>query len=346
MYIYNIISPVLYFLILRLWIPKCKKRNAVLTILLLIQLIIVASVRSYGVGTDTLNYKQYYEEIYNTNIYEYFLMYRLEPLYILYNKLLSLISSNPRLLLIANSIIIYPVIVKTFYKYSRIVWFSFFLYFALGFFNMSLNISRQWLAISIIISSYPYIVNRKPYKFFFRVLVASLFHCTAILFVITYPLLKYKISFKYLVTMLACCTIFSVILLPTILGFVLGRFYSIYEMSSQGGYGMLGLLLITTVGGLILKPKVTSDFDSLLYNMMIIACVLQIISLSFSIFVRVVLYWQFIMTLFIPMVVARQTNLVFKNILVFSIVVLASLYYFGVVTASSDLQGTVPYSFE
>lgn len=273
-------------------------------------------------------------------------MYRLEPLYIIYNKILYFISSNPRLLLVANSIIIYPVIAKTFYKYSPILWFSFFLYFALGFFNTSLNISRQWLAISIIISSYPYLINRQPYKFIFLVLTASLFHYSAILFVITYPLLRCKISFRYLFAMLISSFVFSIILLPAVLKFVLGRFYVIYDMSSHGGFGMLGLLLITTVGGLMLKPKVINDFESLLYNMMIIASSLQIISLSFSIFVRVVFYWQFAMVLFIPMIISKQKSAAAKSILSFGTIILAALYYFLVVTSSTDLQGTVPYSCE
>lgn len=344
MYYFNLISPILYTVFLQLLIPRRNERKVVFFAVIVLQLIIVAAARSFEVGADTLNYKQYYESINKTTVFEYFSLYKMEPLYIVYNKALQFISSNPRLLLVANALFIYPIIAKTFYKYSPIPWLSFFLFLALGFFNTSLNISRQWLAMSIVMSSYPYLINRQPHKFIIRVLIASLFHYTAILSLISYPLLKYKVSLRFLVTMLSLAAVFSIILLPTVLNYALRGNYSIYDFSAEGGFGMFGMLLITTIGGLILKPKIINKHESLFYTMMIMACALQVISLSFSIFFRVVLYWQFAITLFIPMIVARQKSQVSKGVLTFCIIVLATLYYFLIVTVPTDPQGTVPYA--
>ena len=97
-------------------------------------------------------------------------------------------------------------------KYANDVLLSGFLFYGFSFYNMSLNILRQYMAAAIVLLAIDYI-EEKPVKFFLCVLVAMLFHKTAIVFVILYPVLNYirniRISCALLLAICGVAAVFS-----------------------------------------------------------------------------------------------------------------------------------------
>lgn len=72
------------------------------------------------------------------------------------------------------------------WKHKIPVWFGMAIFYFM-YFNGTMNLMRQWLAMSILLLGLPYIFERKK-KFFLYVLVAALFHSSAILGIFFYVL--------------------------------------------------------------------------------------------------------------------------------------------------------------
>lgn len=87
-------------------------------------------------------------------------------------------------------------------KYSSNIYISVIVSIALGSFGFALSALRQVLALSLVIISFKYIEERKPVKFTIFVILASLFHNTALIFLVAYFL--YSIKFKLKNILLMC----------------------------------------------------------------------------------------------------------------------------------------------
>lgn len=87
-------------------------------------------------------------------------------------------------------------------KYSKKMWLSFALFLGLGYFEMSFYILRQVVAMSLILLSYQYLIKRNLKMFVLVVLCAGLFHQTAIIFLIVYPIVNIKFSTKHFILIL------------------------------------------------------------------------------------------------------------------------------------------------
>lgn len=77
-------------------------------------------------------------------------------------------------------------------KYSKNIYLSYLIYFTLGLFNFMLSGLRQSIALSILMFSYKFLREGKFIKFVTIVVFASLFHSTAIVFILAYPLFMLK----------------------------------------------------------------------------------------------------------------------------------------------------------
>lgn len=137
---------------------------------------ILIGFRTDNIGTDTGTYKYMYSYIGENGYAGY-----PEPLYgylnyILYNCGVSF--HNFQYLLSVTILLLFILSIK---KYSSRINFSLFLLYALFFVFYAMNITRQILAVLIVLYGYTLLHEAKKMKFVFCVLVASLFHYTAII---------------------------------------------------------------------------------------------------------------------------------------------------------------------
>lgn len=163
--------------------------------------IFISAFRGRNIGNDTCKYLDLFNKVRFKSITE--LKDRYEIGYLYLNKMLSLISDNQQIILIVTSCIIlicYAYFIKIFCK-CLVECISIFI---LGYFTSSMNTIRHQIALGLVLISYKYIKENKIFKFLILILVASTFHSTSIIFLISYPISKLKINFRNIMMFLVC----------------------------------------------------------------------------------------------------------------------------------------------
>lgn len=106
---------------------------------------------------------------------------------------------------ISQDVVLYLLTIAGFvsYSYSRFILrysnnpiISYLMFFALGFLAMSFQQLRQIVALSIVLFSYEPIKERKIIRYVLTIIIASLFHMSAVLFLVAYPLAEMKVGLK------------------------------------------------------------------------------------------------------------------------------------------------------
>lgn len=121
--------------------------------------------------------------------------------------------------LLLHALFFYAVIFKTAKKFSPYLYLSLLFFYAT---NLGLvGSNRQLLALAICLLALPFVEKKKPIHFFLLILLASLFHTTAILFCVYY---FFNRTFKWQ-------TIFAVL----IIAFVVGKTSLPLKLFSLGG---------------------------------------------------------------------------------------------------------------
>ena len=182
------------------------------------------------------------------NLFQYL---RLEILNKLIYKIVWLLESPQVVFLIYSALLIFFLKkgLEEQRKNSIFPWLCF-LGIPLFFFNF-LSLMRQAVAVAIIFYSYKFIIKRKILKFLLCVILASLFHKTALFFIITYYFYGIKIKLKYL-TLIMISSFFSLDFLKLILKLPLFSSYRVYIDTAIGGGGGILYWGIASLGILLL----------------------------------------------------------------------------------------------
>jgi len=323
---------------------------------------ILFAFRSYTVGNDT----KAYIDIFNfLKDYTWLQLKkghgRYEMGFLYYMKLLSCINAHPQILFIITGIVVIISFYKLILKYSNFMLLSVFLFFTMRIFDDSMNILRQCLAISFIIYSYKYLRKKKLFLFAFWVLVAFLFHKSAIVFLLAWFVNKVNIN-KNIICIWVIGLFLGFIILP-LLPFIipiLFNFGIIPEYYRGGEYftgGKIAPLLMLLISLLICSfallcksyrypHKKDGLFDN--KNMLIIqmfASIFFIFNLQFAALARCAAYFHIFSIILLPNTLKCVKNkksfiYFFGFILLFFI-----LYFYFIVTYRSDWNRVYPYSF-
>ena len=152
-------------------------------------LILFLSLLRFDVGWD---YAGYYNTVVEDNIY---LIRRFEPFsQIFFN--IAVFFDSPQLVFILFGVPTYFFIYQTIKKYSPSPRFSLLLYFCF-FYLESFGFIRQALSVSICFWSIRFIFERKFFRFLFYVILACMFHLSAVVALLAYPLYR-KMSLFHL----------------------------------------------------------------------------------------------------------------------------------------------------
>lgn len=175
-------------------ISKSKYKNILFAILAIFILSLFAGLRDYTIGTDVLLYgKGWFEKSLEFDSLILFLKkadeYSIGIGYAALNFFVSRISVNFHFFLFIFQFIhltLIYVTIRSFKSYVNIT-FAFFIYL-FSFYNISFNILRQIMAVSIVFFGFRYIQNRKLIKYLLTILLAWSFHSTAIIGLLLYPI--------------------------------------------------------------------------------------------------------------------------------------------------------------
>ena len=213
-------------------------------------LLTLMSGLQYRMGADVISYMKEYT-LYNVDYsWEYLSGFDIrQPLWVLLNVLCKTITEDFLLLKIIQAIFVNIVFFRFYNKYSATPFLSTFLYFIILFLPLNFNELRQSVAISVFLLAYDFLIREKYLKYYLLVIVAYLFHESAMI-VAVFPLAKFfSLKEKTLLR------IYFLLVLGVIIAFSFKD--SILSL-------MLGLLLSTGDSGLITIGE--RYFDSSLFG--------------------------------------------------------------------------------
>lgn len=151
----------------------------------------------WAVGTD---WNAYLFE-FNDSLYRN--KYGLEIGYYLINQIVRFCTSSYTVFLLLHAVFLYSSMGKLFKRYSPIPILSLWLFYASVVIYMGMN--RQFIAMSLLVYSIPYAIERRLVPFLIIVSVAVTVHFAAIMFLVAYLLPQVKEKKSYFIALgLAC----------------------------------------------------------------------------------------------------------------------------------------------
>jgi hypothetical protein len=168
---------IIYFTFFSFFFIFKNEQSKGVSYFILISLIIISSLKTQYDSRDYLNYVYAFKNINSLNF-----NYKYEPTFIMIINLIKTFSNNPVILFIIYSIIGVGLKFKAIFEYSNFILGSIIVYISNFFILHEFTQIRVGVASAFILLSYKYLINKKYYKYIIFILVAFIFHYTAILF--------------------------------------------------------------------------------------------------------------------------------------------------------------------
>lgn len=244
--------------------------------------LIVISAFRFEVGTDYDTYREaivLFKTGYNPSWLNY------EPGFIWLNKILANYTEHGQLLIITTAIITLTLFFIAINKHSVNSLHSWFLFFSLYLYFSSFNIIRQFIAIGIFLVFINSFLERNLKQCICVIIIASLFHTTALLLIPFYFFLNIKMR-KRNIAAIFLFSIVGILLINRILYrfFLLFPKYALYKEAKGGGSAYNICFLLLTLAALIyIKEKHWNiKKDSKKLDFYISSCVFALIITMFS----------------------------------------------------------------
>lgn len=261
---------VMYILLFLLWIfsnsfPQ-KNRNTIICVICCTLLWIIQAFRGLSIGTDLASYIPFF----TSSGYRGYDKDALEIGYYYLNKWIFLyVSKDPSVFLAFVSASLLIPVGLIFKRYSRIPILSFIVFASFVIYIFSFSALRQTIAIGLTTLSYICVEKKKMLPFVGLVLLASLIHSTAIIFIIVYPLCNWinMSEKKYLIS---CCVggliLFS---LRSVLDFVIPlifvdkqeHYMAYYGDDVGAAYNLAILIFLFFLVTFFVKKPTKTDFN-------------------------------------------------------------------------------------
>ena len=222
--------------------------------------------------------------------------------YIVLNKFLSYISKDPQIIIAFCGILQSACLFTLIYKTSKKPFLSTVIYLALPCFLINLSGLRQSIAISITMIAFLMIKEKKLVKFILLVLFASLFHSSAIIFLIAYPLYHLRQSSMWKLISIVAIPIVYVFRLP--LFRVLSAIFK--ENAEVQDTGAITLFLVFTAMYIFLMVVVNNSnkLATGCTNLFWLACICQAFGGLYDTVLRVTYYFMAYALVAVPEVLA------------------------------------------
>lgn len=327
---------ILFFLSLTIQFSYHRKILFIIGEIILISLF---GLQKLSVGADTQAYYDAFTNMRHTNLSSAF-QYGWEKGYVTLSWLIGRIFADGRALIFIMAFFILIPIAIWIWKESMWPELSLIVFVGTGMWQASMGIFRQWCAMAILTVSYKFVKEQRFFLFLITVLVAMLFHKTAVVFILVYFLKNIPIN-GITMFMSIPFSVFLALAGGRILGF-LNRFARISEAGNYNG----GVTMLIVLWGCILlvfiffKGKIPERIE-FYYRMVYFAAVMQPIAFTFSNWSRIVMYFSLSLVIFLPNFVICATehgkNKKFRIPLAILLCILMIVWFI--------LQGSEPYEF-
>ncbi|CRK81672.1 EpsG family protein [Neobacillus massiliamazoniensis] len=243
-------------------------------------------------------------------------------------------TNDPQLMIFITAFITNVLIIGVFYKYSRMIELSIFVYITSGFFITSMNGIRQCLAAAIVFAATKFLFDGNWKRYFLVVLIATSIHETALILIPIYFIVRRKAWTRATFFLISIAIIvvlgfnqFSTVLFAAIQDTQYGG----YKDFAEGGANVIRVavegapLLIAFFGREKLKTIMpNSDY---IVNMAVLSLVFMIISTQNWIFARFSIYFTLYQFILISWVVKlfKESN---QRLIYFTILICYLIYHY------------------
>lgn len=320
------------------------KRNKIIIILCSTMIIIIQWLRKITVGVDLSGYIPALSLAKDMNFLGGDKLFNYELGYSLYSQFFVRLGVSNQIYLLIVAITIMIPISYTIIKNSKMPGTSIYIYITLGFFTFTFSGIRQSIALAITFFSFKYIKERKFLKFIICIILAILFHKSAIVFTFAYPLYNVKIKSKD----------FFIIIPMFILVFIfksqvfslLYKFYRGFDGEVEGtnAYTMLIVMIFILILSYMFGRNIKENLKFNAYkNYMIITIFIQVFASQSNVAMRAGYYYYIFVILLIPEVIRSQKDLK-TRVFATSILIITLIFFFQLTTGNGYLNVS-PYYF-
>lgn len=158
---------------------------------------LMAGLRAPTVGADTQNYQSFFVWISTVPLDDlatadtiYWNSSGTELTYKIFNKVLSVFSTNPQTITFVCGLLLGFLLYKFVMEQSADPWLSVLLFVCLGFFQTAMNIAPSVLAALCSLLGFKHIRESNPIRYFLYIALGCVFHYSALLFIPLYYLAK------------------------------------------------------------------------------------------------------------------------------------------------------------
>ncbi len=244
------------------------------------------------------------------------------------------ISGDPQILIFVTALITNTLIVVVLYHYSRLIDISLYVYITGGLFLVSMNGIRQVLAAAIAFVAIKYLIKGHFIKYAIIIVIASLFHQSALILIPFFFLVRFKAWSKVTVALLVLSVVFvigyeqfSKLLFKAIEETQYGH----YQSFSEGGANIIRSvvtavpIIIAYLGRNTLREIMpNSDY---IVNMSLIGLMFMLISTQNWIFARFSIYFELYQLILISWIIKifRKKD---EKLIYFGMIICYFAYYF------------------
>ena len=250
-------------------------------VLAFLPLFLVSAVR-YEVGTDWPIYRDYFQMI-NAGTDSFS-----EPLFNLLNKIVFRTTGSFQWLVVLAAFVSYFFLFKAIEEQSISIPLSILIFFISSLYFASLNQLRQAISMPIMLYAFKHIQNKKPFRYVFWCIVASLIHLSSLVYLVLYFWAKFKPTLRRYVTIFVVC----IVTLPVlyILAETLIR-YSKYAWyftsyfnsgSTENNFYLIGFVFQLVMLAIMAYYRFTSDTEDPAHDGMLNCYFLSLIALLFT----------------------------------------------------------------
>lgn len=205
-----------------------------------------------------------------------------------------------QIFLIFIAVVIEIAVAIVIYRYAPRPWLSYLLWNCFGFYVFGFSAIKQALAMGLLMLAFTGIMEEKPRKFYLWTLLAGCIHVPALIFLPAYWIAKNRLSGKkVLLYGITAALVFA--FRNPIVTFISQFYYdeTDYAVNDRlgGRFLMIAALLLA---GLILRGF-QGKYFSKLFNLMVVAAVLQMFSGFDNVFSRLTDYYFQFVILYLPM---------------------------------------------
>lgn len=285
-----------------------KNKYISLSIFILIFLLFALRHQSMGVDLNYLSSTGYLGSFDELSSYSWREVLQIDKFqnyekgYIIFNKLIGSITKSRQIFMAVVAFIsIFPVY-RLIRKRSTSSGFSYVIYMGIPLFTLLFSGIRQSIAIGFCAYAYIFITEKKLIKFILAVLFASVFHVTALVFLVAYPLYYIRINNKL--------RFYSVISIPIIyllrhkiFDFVIRFSDKIIEVDNNNSFVLLVVFALIYMFAVAMSNKENGQNGFL--NIFYVACLCQTLGGVSSVIVRLGYYFLLSIIILLPNVIER-----------------------------------------